>query len=228
MTPKEALNFDLNFEETEFRYCPVIYILNATDNILQSDSAMERYVMRSVNANMTAKSICTDVITSRWPKSSKKEQEKITDIVSWHVERALKYLVKAKLLVQTDGNKDKYELSEVGMTAVKMDKAQSEVLELMDLLTTKGHGDNIKPKFESAKEEELNVTLYGHPEWLKPEWYKNSVEWIVSYNHNQYPGLGLMQQRFVLEHAAKTYMFGDKVKPYLDKYLKKVASYNGF
>ena len=224
MTPEEALNFDLNFEETEFRYCPVMYILNATDNILQSDSAMERYVMRSVNANMTAKSICTDVITSRWPKSTKKEQEKITDIVSWHVERALKYLVKAKLLVQTDGNKDKYELTEVGMAAVKMSQAQSEALELLDLLTTKGHGDNIKPKFKSAKEEELNVTLYGHPEWLKPEWYKNSIEWIVTYSPKRYPTL--IRQLFVLEHAAKTYLFGDKVKPYLDKYLKEINEVN--
>ena len=222
MTPEEALNF----EATEPRYCPVPHILNAAYNILQSDSAMELYVMRSVDGNMAATSICAAVIAARWPESTKKEQEKITNIVSWHVERALKSLVKAELLVQADGNKDKYELTEVGMTAVKMRQAQSEVLELMDLLTTKGHGDNIKPKFESAKEEELNVTLYGHPEWLKPEWYKNSVEWIVSYKPNRYPGL--VQQMFVLEHAAKTYMFGDKVKPHLDKYLKEVAGGDGF
>lgn len=222
MTATEALNF----KAPESICYPVPHILNAADNILQSDSAMELYVMRSVDSNMTAKSICAAVIAARWPESTKKEQEKIADVVLWHVERALKNLVKAKLLVQADGNKDMYELTEVGMTAVKMDKAQSEVLELMDLLTTKGHGDGIKPKFESAKEEELNVTLYGHPEWLKPEWYKNSIEWIVSYKPNRYPAL--VQQMFVLEHAAKTYMFGDKVKPHLDKYLKEVARSDDF
>ena len=215
MTLEEALSFTA----TKPWHYPVQFILNATDDFLRSDSAMESYILRYVDGNIDANAICHALIVSYWQESSKKKQEKITDIVSWHVERALNNLVKAKLLVRTDVNKDKYELTEVGMTVVKMSQAQSEVLELMDLLTTKGHGDNIKPKFESAKEEELNVTLYGHPEWLKPEWYKNSIEWIVTYSPKRYPALIL--QLFVLEHAAKTYLFGDKVKPYLDKYLKE-------
>ena len=220
MTLEEALSFTA----TKSWHYPVQFILNATDNFLQFHSAMERYILLSVDGNTDANAICHSIIVSRWQEFTKKEQEKITDVVSWHVEYALNNLVKAKLLVRTDVNKDKYELTEVGMTVVKMSQAQSEVLELMDLLTTKGHGDNIKPKFESAKEEELNVTLYGHPEWLKPEWYKNSIEWIVTYSPKRYPIL--IQQLLVLEHAAKTYLFGDKVKPYLDKYLKEINEVN--
>ena len=73
-------------------------------------------------------------------------------------------------------------LSKVGKKVLNVLKLQADLYAAIDFLASTS-----RCRYDSAAEEKLNCTLFGHPEWTEPKWLDKHLKWlsgVYTYNKN--------------------------------------------
>ena len=76
-------------------------------------------------------------------------------------------------------------LSKVGKKVLNVLKLQADFHAAIDFLAS-----NNSCRYDSAAEEKLNCTLFGHPEWTEPKWLAEHLKWLSEvYKYSKYNAL---------------------------------------
>lgn len=95
--------------------------------------------------------------------------------VCYHINDALNWLHNAGLCYTDITNPPIAieKLSKVGKKVLNVLKLQADFYAAIDFLAS-----NNRCRYDSAAEEKLNCTLFGHPEWTEPKWLAEHLKWL--------------------------------------------------